>query len=1348
MSSDSTDRNLLIGLLALQNNLITREQLVSAFSLWALDKSRVLADLLQEQQALKPDARSLLEALVQMHVAQHDGDPQQSLRALSSLGDARQELLSVASPELQASLTLIRPEVRSPDLYATQAGVMTSQGTRFRILRPHARGGLGEVHVALDTELQREVALKEIQDRHADQHDVRNRFKLEAEITGGLEHPGIVPVYGLGTYDDGRPYYAMRFIKGDNLQQAISKYHDPQNQTSAGDRNLALRGLLRRLIDVCDAMQYAHDRGILHRDLKPGNIMIGKYGETLVVDWGLAKVLGVSGRKGSTQDHELTDSVLTPASSLSGSVDQTLAGSAIGTPAYMSPEQAAGRLDELGPASDVYSLGATLYHILTGIAPCAGKDLGEILRKVQTGDYKRPRQVLPTIPVPLDAICRHSMALQPDARYASPRDLADDLEYWLADESVVALPEGWTAKAARWLRRNRAIAMTLSVAMPVVVASLLIANYIVGRAQHVAVEALNRETKALALSAYTTTFESGLQRDMWDQNHLDQLDATLTELDKLSPERAVEGRERLVTRYAVLLRQQLRAPRLTADDLAQIKAGLALLESRNKAAAQLLRTDLELRLDSWEIVVELQKEMSGWQNVFNPQSVQLRDGALVTTKPTQNIAPSEQKTIDLASQRALTNQKTSIDCQCEATFTPAEPLSEPIGIEFVNAENLGYAFLAVPIVNIAKSATGPAPEPAAEQALPTPAARVRVAILRNGQVLRETMLSREQIGSGSIRVRAQRRGSRLELQINQLPVLEMIDPFPLPLSQTQSGTIALQLPTKVSVSYFASERMRSPSIPSPLESADELYGRGQFQAALAKYREQAQQSGADEFGEESRYKQAECLLQLSQHEEAQQLLQQLSQAGASRWTTLANFALWSMYLEKNNPQGAEDIFQKLTLKYKFEDLARIAPEDLRQRIVRLEHGSATVTNLNANLVYHPQRTKNLQRAVDVQRLLNDNGFAVAESMRSLIDNYRINDDYARAVPLAKELAAANHSSGDVVYYCDMLREAGQVDESLAIAERELTAPNADWGFQLSRIYCLLALNRPNDAEAIAATVVAKYREPFDAAVKSGAPLDHGEWDRVQPFKRAQFIRGFLLESQGNPEAARTAWREAALTGVSNKMLHQTNVKTYYMLRSLTNDADEADIELFLSAAQGGREGNLAKIVITYFPRDSFSKAFKNTWTSSRGKELARRFAFEQMTPREQLSIWPVAMASQYMTETLLDTTPRAEQEELIWTTSRQAYDLLALEGKLAVSQILPLAVTWKGNPGFLGWDSVANSLPVDFRGKMAYFFGLRYQKLGRPADAQKFFQTAIKISAADSLVAKCATLELAKLKAE
>jgi serine/threonine-protein kinase len=302
--------------------------------------------------------------------------------------------------------------------------------------------------VALDGELNREVALKQILDAHAADPVSRQRFLVEAEISGGLEHPGIVPVYGLGADGDGRPFYAMRFIRGDSLKEAIDRFHaDPALRSDPGARSLALRGLLRRFIDVCNAIAYAHSRGVLHRDIKPGNVIVGRHGETLVVDWGLAKPTGRS-----EPGHDAAERTLRP-STASGSAE-TLPGSALGTLAYMSPEQAAGDVARLGPRSDVYGLGATLYCLLTGKPPHEG-DVADVLQAVGRGAFRLPRAMGPSVDRALEAVCLKAMAAKPEDRYASGRALADDAERWMADEPVAAWREPWARTLLRWLTRHR-----------------------------------------------------------------------------------------------------------------------------------------------------------------------------------------------------------------------------------------------------------------------------------------------------------------------------------------------------------------------------------------------------------------------------------------------------------------------------------------------------------------------------------------------------------------------------------------------------------------------------------------------------------------------------------------------------------------------------------------------------------------------------------------------------------------------------------------------------------------------------------------------------------------------------
>jgi len=453
----SADRNLLFGILALQLNFISRDALVAAMHAWVLDKQKPLGQILLEQQSLTAQQREALDGLIVQHLKAHGDDPDRSLAAIGSDAIAHTAFASFIDGDVQSSLAKFAAPSCLTD--SSDRQLPKSDGVRFKKGRFHKEGGLGEVYFAEDTELHREVALKEIKSKYADDLASRGRFVIEAEITGGLEHPGIVPVYGLGAYPNGRPYYAMRFIRGDSLKDAIERFHAAEKPgRAAGERSLALRQLLRRFVDVCNAIAYAHNRGVLHRDLKPANIMLGPFGETLVVDWGLAKA-GLEPRPHA--EDATIDPMLRPASG--SDLYATQAGLALGTLSYMSPEQAAGKHEQLGPASDIYSLGSTLYALLAGQSPYQGQDEAEILGKVQRCDYPPLRTVKPDAPPALAAICRKAMSPEPNQRYASALDLAADVEHWLADERVAAYAEPWTARAARWGRRHRTLVVSACV---------------------------------------------------------------------------------------------------------------------------------------------------------------------------------------------------------------------------------------------------------------------------------------------------------------------------------------------------------------------------------------------------------------------------------------------------------------------------------------------------------------------------------------------------------------------------------------------------------------------------------------------------------------------------------------------------------------------------------------------------------------------------------------------------------------------------------------------------------------------------------------------------------------------
>jgi serine/threonine-protein kinase len=517
--SASADQNLLLGILALQMGFVTRDAVIAAIQAWTFDRSKSIGRILVENGTLSEEGLSLLEPLIATHTEGNDAADQS--RAIANAAcSIHREVEALNDHDLTEALAMLLrlPAATDPEGPSWTTPHRVVESGRFEILRPYARGGLGEVFIARDLELNREVVLKEIRKHAASDPNNRARFLWEAEVTGRLEHPGIVPVYGRGMHPDGRPFYVMRWIEGETLKHAIKEFHGRSfseantpdgRRTSAPESNwrrsanrmsidsFKLRELLSRLIAVSNAIGYAHSRGILHRDLKPSNIILGKFGETLVVDWGLAKAMGKSHE--SLESEPITK---TPTKSNSSIPGETVAGLAIGTPAFMSPEQASGRLEALGPATDIYGLGATLYCVLTGRPPFDHGYLGDTLRMVERGQFARPRAINPNVPQAMEAICLKAMATDPANRYPSAQAFAADIEHWLAGEPVSAWREPLRLRFARSARRHKALVASAIALFLALTVSLAVGAVLIGREQARTAQA-KAEVRSAALMAAT-----------------------------------------------------------------------------------------------------------------------------------------------------------------------------------------------------------------------------------------------------------------------------------------------------------------------------------------------------------------------------------------------------------------------------------------------------------------------------------------------------------------------------------------------------------------------------------------------------------------------------------------------------------------------------------------------------------------------------------------------------------------------------------------------------------------------------------------------------------------------------
>lgn len=468
MAQESEERQLLLGAKAVEQQLITAEELASGAAAWADRESQGLLTHLEQVAELDDAKRSKLRELFGAFADSLAFEIAESIDD-SFFGKLNSALGDVDNDQLKASIA--RWQQVAEESTSLQ---LVSEDERFRIISEHARGGLGEVLLAKDLQLNRQVALKRIREKWADHQHAKSRFQLEAEITGRLEHPGVVPVYALGQRADGEIYYAMRFIRGESLEAATEEFHSGDAANATNLRTPEFRNLLRRFVDVCNTISYAHSRGIIHRDLKPANIMMGKYGETLVVDWGLAKQVGV-------EEERLADageSRILPESG-SGSAP-TQFGSAVGTPQYMSPEQATGRLDRMGPLTDVFGLGATLYHVLTNKPPQQEDSVERILDRVEHGEFRRPSEINPAVPLPLEAICLKALSIRPTERYSSPAELGEDIDRWLSDEPVAVCRDSFVVRATRWVRKHQTLSATTAVAAIL----LIVGGFVYSEIQH------------------------------------------------------------------------------------------------------------------------------------------------------------------------------------------------------------------------------------------------------------------------------------------------------------------------------------------------------------------------------------------------------------------------------------------------------------------------------------------------------------------------------------------------------------------------------------------------------------------------------------------------------------------------------------------------------------------------------------------------------------------------------------------------------------------------------------------------------------------------------------------------
>lgn len=1166
----------------------------------------------------------------------------------------------------------------------------------YEFLEEIGRGGMGVVYRVRDTRLDRIVALKMLRGGDLASDEERQRFDSEAKSAARLRHPGIVTVYDVGEFE-GQPYFCMEYVDGIDLESLTEKETIPPRRAASYIKSIA------------EAMQHAHEQGVVHRDLKPSNVVLARRSrgpkssdpathraedeyEPRVTDFGLARRVETSGNR-------------------------TISGQILGTPSYMPPEQAAGRTQDLGPLVDIYAIGATLYHVLTGRPPFKSHGAYETLRAVMELSPVAPRLLNPGIPADLETICLKCLSKVPTDRYPTAQAVADDLDRFLKGEPILARPLGLPTRALRWMKRHKQATALLgtSILLFVLVGLTVILGMYISRRNEI--------------SEQLTIINSMLDDPQWSFDFTSELENRLIQLDQLDPAEGKAARESLFGteedlaqegRIVEILREQISQPKLAADQAADLRSTIGRIAKYNQAASADLERSLDLRLVRWQEVLSLSSPSDDWAAGLVACAAEIK----IDQGQAARVTPDDTKRIPI-----LTGQ--GADQQVDVEFR-GYLHSTAFGITLgqTAAKKPGPAYELYVVVKQPPGANGELQTFAAalENNL-----KIRLVLRRNGIVVREQEFPATQISGDTVTLKLRHEATRLIWRFQEEPEQSIDEIFQL--IGANGGNVSLYWPTRAVLNSIKITRPIVPPSATPLEQGDLLFAQGDFEQSARFFEKHIAESSDEGTRREARYKHAVSLYYANNPQEARREFEAILKEEAllsppeQRWYLPTVCQLWMLNVQEDRMAEADLFIDDMGARFDFTQLSLLLPVDVRKKIIDAYKREMGLNGYYAILDL-PKKIRQLERADRILSLMGARGAELINVKFKLGEAYLIAEDFQSLEKLladSRDFARTDdeRANFDTMEMWLLLQKQGpdQAIEFLnsRMFDAEGKLKKGFGGYWVTRAAIYARQQDWQKAEQELQTYLARSETDRD----NFADLD------------AWLLYGFVRKRLGDPDKGRPQWEQGFDRA---RQIKAYNFIGFSLLGSLSGKISLEDMDPIL-ASMPVIEGSMGNLMVRtgQIPPEFIIALIRNMWRGRRGLDVAERIATYRLSYADALAIQGPIGAHEVFRQAVLGASspdePYASElpnqlpeylDVLIWNAVTD-FDQQLRAGKQSEIQLVCLFKSYlPGAMNFLGWGGIADRLTPSIRGPVAFAFGCRQVELNHPEDARTLFNQAIE----------------------